>query len=119
MDWECKDIVVYDDGGAAVYRGPRFLRCSRQTECGTLVTHGMLAREGKCVCGSRKFNPALKVKPDEQEQILLGQIPLLDWEKALIEGTLTEVSIPQGPEIEPFRISGDMVVDQEDNNVES
>ena len=91
MDWECRDIVVYGDDGVAVYRGPRFLRCSRQAECGALITHGLLKKLKRCVCGNIRFNAALRVKPEEQDKILMGEVPLLEWERAMIEGTLKEI----------------------------
>lgn len=93
MDWECRDIVVFDDNGVAVYRGPRFLRCSRQVECGKIMTHGLLSCAGQCECGNRRFMPALKVLEAERAAILSGEIPTLVWELAMIEGQIQEIHV--------------------------
>lgn len=93
MDWECRDIILYDDDGVAVYSGPRFLRCSRHAECGQLVTHGLLQQAGQCSCGNRKFNPALKVSLAERVSIIDGVIPVLDWERSMIEGAMQEIKL--------------------------
>lgn len=92
LDWECRDVVIYNDDGVAIYNGPRFLRCTKQVECGELATHGKLrATQGRCSCGGYRYNPALKVLPHEREAILMGQIPLLDWERCIIERKMKEV----------------------------
>jgi predicted nucleic acid-binding Zn-ribbon protein len=91
MDWECRDIILYRDDGVAIYNGPRFLRCTRSVECGELMTHGKLQAQGACSCGGRRFNPALKVLPAEREAILMGDIPLLDWERDMLEEKMREV----------------------------
>ena len=92
MDWECRDVVIYDDDGVAVYQGPRFLRCNRSLECGAVMTHARLQALGRCVCGNRRFVPALKVMEAEREDILAGVIPTLEWEMKMIEGKLEEIN---------------------------
>lgn len=77
--FECGDILVRNDDGSILYRGPRFLRCPL-SECGRLVTHGQV-QEGGCICGGRRFRAAVKVTEVEQKQLLAGAFPLVEWEK--------------------------------------
>lgn len=80
---ECEDIKVFDDDGALIHNGPKFLRCSRQA-CNSLVTQGMILESGACWCGNRRLVPALKLTKQEKCELKLVYYPLNRWEMALI-----------------------------------
>ena len=90
MDFDCRDIVIYDDDGGAVYSGPRFFRC-KIGGCERLMTHRLVHEHVACpgripgvICGNRQWKPAMNVSEQEQAQILSGEIPTFDWEMDLI-----------------------------------
>jgi 2-polyprenyl-3-methyl-5-hydroxy-6-metoxy-1,4-benzoquinol methylase len=84
VNFNCDNITLYGDDGAAVFSGPRFYRCARGG-CGQLYTNGSIEKtNGFCHCGSNRIQSATHVTLDEQEQLLSGTIPTFDWEMDLI-----------------------------------
>ncbi len=111
MNFDCRDIVIYDDDGSAVYSGPRFFRC-RIGGCEKLMTHRMVHEHVRCpgripgvICGNGHWKPAMNVSDAEQAGILSGEIPTFDWEMDLITERVEMIPVA-GPKPRPFGIEG-------------
>ena len=83
---DCEDLRVLNDHGDVIYNGPKYFRC-RQTDCHELVTH-WIVEQGGCVCGSRRLEPAYRLRPDEEERLRTGYYPLVSWEVEAIQPVL-------------------------------
>lgn len=69
----CTDLI--DPEGV-----PRWFRCLK---CNEIVTHG-LVRQGGCVCGNRRLQPARELTWWEIVQLKLGRFPLTEQERAAV-----------------------------------
>lgn len=86
MHWyDITDIEVKNDDGLVLYNGPKFLRCV-YSECGRIVTHGQLEKdgEGQCACGGRKTRAAVLLTQDEKNGLMKGKYLLNEWETKMI-----------------------------------